>query len=145
MHQVFMLPPERSLLRHFKRGNAFEICDRVMFDFYRWLSHVSSMFQIILSQSCFNFTGTWALCNHVFLGSIKSLSISKMVPEILSIFFSSMVISFGLFIPPHLHNSGRLKQPLGLKICFLQVLSVKQGPVEHKMRILVQPRQKCSA
>ena len=73
MHQVFMLPPEHSVLRHFKRGNTLEICDRVMFDFYRWLSHVCSMFQIILSQSCFNFTGTWALCNHVFLGSIKSL------------------------------------------------------------------------
>ena len=113
-----------------------------MFGFYRWLSHICSMFQIILSQSCFNFTGFWALCNHVFLGSIKSLLISKMVPEILSIFFSSMVISsFGLFIPPHLHNSGRLKHPLGLKICFLQVSSVNQGPVEHKMRILVQPRQ----
>ena len=61
-----------------------------MFDFYWWLSHVCSMFQIILSQSCFNFTGTRALLlrNHVFLATKKSLSISEMVPKILYLLFS---------------------------------------------------------
>ena len=133
-----------SVLRHFKRGNALEICDRVIFDFYRWLSHVYSMFQIILSQSCFNFTGTWALLlrNHLLLGTIKSLSISEMVPEILSLLFSLMVISFfGLFIPPHLHIVEDSTILLAQKSAFYKLHPSTKGLWSIKWGFLAQPRQ----